>query len=249
MGESKRGGSGAPSLLIFVLRSKSRRNNTKKRTTDRKVVQKLGTKKSVVQEGDFFLNLVHSGFCVIRIFNCSERKSPFHQRHLLPFPFIFYRIGNATGVDAGLRVNDTIAFSSSANKIKCFLVPLERNLRVSMGTDAAVFLNTKQSSPFAHNTKTHRTIGTSHTYDRIRFATRSRTLNSAPCNPHHTRRRRRRGRARRSTRPTGHHHKRDAGSVVHKRVQDGVNVRHGRRKIKNCLMASLAIGLGCTVRR
>lgn len=46
MGESKRGGSGAPSLIIFWLRSKSRRNDTKKRTTDRKVVQKLGTKKS-----------------------------------------------------------------------------------------------------------------------------------------------------------------------------------------------------------
>jgi hypothetical protein len=47
MGESKRGGLGSPSLIIFWLRSKSRRNNTKKRTTDRKVVRKLGTKKSV----------------------------------------------------------------------------------------------------------------------------------------------------------------------------------------------------------
>jgi hypothetical protein len=45
MGELKRGGLGSPSLIIFWLRSKSRRNNTKKRTTDRKVVRKLGTKK------------------------------------------------------------------------------------------------------------------------------------------------------------------------------------------------------------
>ncbi|KAI2499365.1 hypothetical protein MHU86_15147 [Fragilaria crotonensis] len=42
MGESSEGVQGP---LFAVLRSKSCRNNTKKRTTDRKVVQKLGTKK------------------------------------------------------------------------------------------------------------------------------------------------------------------------------------------------------------